>query len=120
MTSFSRLLVWSATAVMVLLTSLRFPQEATAISASSDSKHGPTVKAPAGDVEGLTEGDLLVFKGIPYALPSVGLRRWRASDPMPRWTNVRKATDFIGIASSKSSGLQAGCKQPREPAGESR
>ena len=62
--------------------------------AASDSKRGPIAKAPSGDVEGLVEGDLRVFKGIPYALPPVGSRRWKAPDPTPRWTDVRMATDF--------------------------
>ena len=59
--------------------------------APSDSKNGPIVKAPAGAVEGQMEGDLRVFKGIPYALPPVGSRRWRPPSPMPRWAGVRKA-----------------------------
>ena len=40
------------------------------------------------------EGDLRVFKGIPYALPPVGSARWKPPSPMPRWAGVRKATEF--------------------------
>lgn len=54
----------------------------------------PTVDAPAGELEGLTEGTLHVFKGIPYALPPVGPARWRPPSPMPRWEGVREATEF--------------------------
>ncbi len=62
--------------------------------ASSDSKNGPIVKAPAGAVEGQMEGSLRVFKGIPYALPPVGSRRWQPPSPMPRWAGVKQTTEF--------------------------
>ena len=70
-----------------------------------EHKNGPIVKAPAGAVEGQMEGDLRVFKGIPYALPPVGSRRWRPPSPMPRWAGIRKATEFGPI-----------CFQPENPA----
>ena len=50
--------------------------------------------APAGAVEGTSEGAMRVFKGIPYArrrsAPDAGGRPW----PMPPWTGVRQATEF--------------------------
>ena len=52
------------------------------------------VNAPAGSVEGRVEGQLRVFKGIPYTSPPVGAARWKAPIPMPRWTGVRKAVEF--------------------------
>ncbi|MGA2850668.1 MAG: carboxylesterase family protein [Terracidiphilus sp.] len=60
----------------------------------SQDKHGPVVKAPAGTVEGGMEGNLRVFKGVPYALPPVGELRWKPPSPMPPWAGVRKATEF--------------------------
>ena len=54
----------------------------------------PVVDAPAGKVEGQQDGKILVFKGIPYALPPVGQARWKPPTPMSRWTEVRKATEF--------------------------
>jgi para-nitrobenzyl esterase len=62
----------------------------------------PVVNTPAGRLEGRSEQALNVFKGIPYALPPVGPLRWKAPAEMPRWTGVRRATDF-GMA----------CMQPR-------
>lgn len=53
-----------------------------------------TIDAPAGRVSGTTEGDIRVFKGIPYALPPIGERRWKAPAPMPRWQDVRRANGF--------------------------
>ena len=58
---------------------------------SSDRQRGPIVNAPAGAVEGQTEGDLRVFKGIPYALPPVGAARWKPPVPMPRWDGRQKS-----------------------------
>jgi para-nitrobenzyl esterase len=55
---------------------------------------GPVVQAPAGPVQGRTEGALRVFKGIPYAQPPVGQARWKPPVAMPRWTAVRNAGQF--------------------------
>lgn len=45
----------------------------------------PVVRAPAGAVRGrLTDGQH-VFKGIPYALPPVGGRRWQPPAPVFVW-----------------------------------
>jgi para-nitrobenzyl esterase len=49
---------------------------------------------PAGRMQGLIEGNLRVFKGIPYAQPPVGGLRWRPPAPLPRWQGVRHATAF--------------------------
>lgn len=54
----------------------------------------PTVSAPAGAVRGRTDGDIHVFKGIPYAAPPTGQYRWRPPMPAPRWTGVRDAANF--------------------------
>jgi para-nitrobenzyl esterase len=55
---------------------------------------GPIVKSPAGMMEGRVEGQVRVFRGIPYALPPVGPARWKPPLPMPRWAGVRKAAEF--------------------------
>ncbi|MDP5279520.1 carboxylesterase family protein [Sphingomonas sp. DG1-23] len=57
----------------------------------------PVVNAPAGSLKGLREGDAEVFRTIPYALPPLGERRWRAPAPMPRWRGVR-AAQTMGVA----------------------
>ncbi|MEP9360209.1 carboxylesterase family protein [Sphingomonas sp. KR3-1] len=66
----------------------------------------PVVHAPAGELEGLREGDANVFRAIPYALPPVGERRWRPPAPMPHWKGVR-AAQTMGVA----------CMQPPMSAG---
>jgi len=55
---------------------------------------GPKVDAPAGAVQGTTDGGVRVFRGIPYAQPPVGPLRWKAPIPLARWTGVRDATGF--------------------------
>src|SRR5262249_42729368 len=54
----------------------------------------PVVDAPAGAVRGTAEGELHVFKGIPYAQPPVGSLRWRPPVPLARWKGVREAPEF--------------------------
>ena len=94
MISLPSLLISSAMAAFIVLPPSVFAQQVPTTPIPSDSKQGPIVKAPSGDVEGLTEGDSQVFKGIPYALPPVRSLRWSAPSPMPRWNGVRRATDF--------------------------
>jgi para-nitrobenzyl esterase len=57
---------------------------------------------PAGKLRGDTVGTLNVFKGIPYALPPVGGRRWQPPVPMSSWSGARDATQF-----------GAACMQPK-------
>jgi len=64
-----RLLVCSVTTACVVLAPSNFAQQVTTMSAPSHDKNGPIVNAPAGSIEGRTEGELRVFRGIPYALP---------------------------------------------------
>ncbi len=37
---------------------------------------------------------ITVFRGVPFAAPPVGDRRWRAPQPAPAWQGVRTAADF--------------------------
>ena len=53
-----------------------------------------TVSAPAGRLRGDVVDGLRVFRGVPYARPPVGWRRWRAPAAMPAWRGVREATQF--------------------------
>jgi para-nitrobenzyl esterase len=54
----------------------------------------PVVDAPAGKLQGESEGAVNVFKGIPYAAPPMGPLRWKAPVAPGRWDGVRKATEF--------------------------
>lgn len=52
------------------------------------------VIAEAGEVAGTKAGEVVSFKGIPYAAPPVGPLRWKAPEPAPRWTGVRNAIAY--------------------------
>ena len=52
-----------------------------------------TVHTQSGPVRG-SGSDVLAFKGIPYAAPPTGGRRWRPPAAAERWTDVRDATQF--------------------------
>ncbi len=69
-------------------------QKGLAMPAADKAESGPIVSAPAGQVEGVVEGNLHVFKGIRYAEPPVGAARWTPPRSMPPWSDVRKAAQF--------------------------
>jgi len=56
------------------------------------------VTTRVGAVEGCREGDLHVFRGIPFAAPPVGALRWRPPQPMTPWDDLRPATRFGAVA----------------------
>lgn len=60
------------------------------------------VEAPAGSLRGSDDRGVRVFKGIPYAAPPVGERRWRPPAEPAAWDGVRDATKF-----------GAACMQPK-------
>lgn len=57
---------------------------------------GPSVvRTSDGPVSGVTDSQgVTSFKGIPFGAPPVGNLRWRAPQPVSRWTAVRKADHF--------------------------
>ena len=56
------------------------------------------VKVQQGWLQGYVDGNVKVFKGIPYAAPPVGPRRFKHPEEPEKWRGVRKATQY-GAAS---------------------
>ncbi|WP_313390057.1 carboxylesterase family protein, partial [Leclercia sp.] len=54
----------------------------------------PIVTTCQGDICGITDGDVQVWRAIPYAAPPVGTLRWRSPQPVASWQGVRQATTF--------------------------
>lgn len=56
------------------------------------------VETNTGKIEGYQRRGLYVFKGIPYAAPPVGGRRWLPPEPVEPWSGVRQAQSYAAIA----------------------
>jgi para-nitrobenzyl esterase len=54
----------------------------------------PSVHVESGDLEGVASGEVIAYRGIPYAAPPLGALRWRAPQPPAHWSGVRSAKDF--------------------------
>ncbi|MGA9722422.1 MAG: carboxylesterase/lipase family protein [Candidatus Binatus sp.] len=66
-----------------------------------------TVSIHQGKLEGDEQGGLLIFKGIPFAAPPVGARRWLAPEKPAPWTGVRDARRFGAVAPQNKMMLTA-------------
>jgi para-nitrobenzyl esterase len=59
---------------------------------------GAIVDTRSGKVQGFERDGIQVFRGIPYATPPVGARRWKAPQREEPWDDVRDATRFSAMA----------------------
>ncbi len=74
-----------------------------------------TARTSYGNLRGVAEDDLVIFRGIPYAQPPVGHRRFAPPQPPDSWTGTRDATIFgpraMQAAVAVSSGLTTAAEQ---------
>lgn len=61
------------------------------------------IAVDGGAVAGIREGDLTVYKAIPFAAAPVGELRWRAPQPVVPWQGVKPADRFSPICMQKGS-----------------
>jgi para-nitrobenzyl esterase len=59
----------------------------------------------SGKVEGIEREGVHVFRGIPYAAPPVGTRRWRPPQREDLWDGVRDAVAFSAQSAQTEFGL---------------
>jgi len=61
----------------------------------------PSARVKNGMVEGIQDGELAVYLGIPFAAPPVGPLRWRPPEPAADWTGVRPAKEYAATPMQK-------------------
>ncbi|MCC2603158.1 carboxylesterase/lipase family protein [Sphingopyxis yananensis] len=68
-------------------------QSPQAVTAPQQAPQNITISTPQGPVIGdiVADGRVQRFRGLPYALPPVGDRRWRDAYPAASWTQPRLA-----------------------------
>lgn len=55
------------------------------------------IETPQGKLQGKSSAanrEISAFKGIPFALPPTGDRRWKPAEPAPKWQGVRLAEQY--------------------------
>jgi para-nitrobenzyl esterase len=57
----------------------------------------PVVATKSGKVAGVYDNGLYVFKGIPFAEPPVGKRRWMPPQPVKKWSGTLSAKKYGAI-----------------------
>lgn len=62
--------------------------------AARASQPRPIAQTRAGLLRGIADAGTLSFRGIPYAAPPLGERRFRMAEPATPWSGVREARDF--------------------------
>src|SRR5438309_509136 len=70
----------------------------------------PEVRIDSGALRGLVQGagkDVHAYKGIPYAAPPVGDKRWKPPQPVRAWSGVRDCFTFGPACPQKMPALLA-------------
>ncbi len=68
----------------------------------------PQALTETGALSGLLQGEVAVYRGVPFAAPPVGDLRWRPPVAPAAWTGIRKAEVFAPAC------MQEGVSMPGE------
>src|SRR5688500_11969227 len=71
-----------------------------------------------GSIRGQTNGDVVEFRGVPYARPPVGHLRFAPPRPVESWTGVREAVENGPVAPQTPSRVFASMGSVAAPARE--
>lgn len=66
----------------------------TSVSLWAASPSVDQVTIDSGSLKGEIDGNIVSFKGIPFAAPPVGNLRWQPPQPVAPWTGVRAANKY--------------------------
>lgn len=88
---FSGLAVRAAGVGLILLAGTATAARATP---EAPTQRATLVETGEGPVRGVADGDVIAWKGIPFAAPPLGPLRWRHPQPPPKRDAVLEATDF--------------------------
>lgn len=71
---------------------------------SCATQTAPVISVKGGNLQGVLDstGKVLVYKGIPYAAPPVGMLRWAEPQPVEPWKSV-KVCDKFGAAAMQNA-----------------
>jgi para-nitrobenzyl esterase len=92
----SRNVKWTCGSVLVLLLTGLLAFDPAGHSGSPGLILSDSLRIESGVIAGMksTDGNVAIFKGIPYAAPPVGDLRWRAPEAPKAWTGIRSCVAF--------------------------
>lgn len=76
---------------------------AASLAAATSHAFAEPIETESGMVDGVQDGGIRAFKGIPYAAAPVGELRWRPPQPAPAWAGVKVADAFSPICPQKGA-----------------
>ena len=89
MRTFSRRYAAALAVVIAISISISIAMAAPALGADR-----PRAKSDSGELAGVIDHGIAVFRGIPYAAPPVDELRWRPPRPPAGWAGIRDASAF--------------------------